>query len=237
MGNIFRFKQFQVNQYGCAMKINTDGVILGALSSFSATQSGFRALDIGTGTGVIALMLAQRFKDALVDAVEIEATAAEAATKNFSSSPFFERLSVFHSDIASYTSPYQYDLIVSNPPFFINDLKSFEAKKSIARHAGDSFFETLVVKSVELLSDSGVLWLILPVKQTDLVITLGKHHGLHLSSVLNIQSDVSKPVIRKVISLSRHMKEVRQESFYIYESEQVNTDQYKAILKDFFLAF
>ena len=237
MGNVFRFKEFQVDQQGCAMKINTDGVILGAMSRFSSSASSSRALDIGTGTGVIAMMLAQRFKNAVVDAVEIDESAARAAGVNFSNSPFADRLSVASGDIASFTSAYSYDLIVSNPPYFVNDLKSVESRKRIARHAADSFFEMLVTKSAELLSYNGLFWLILPVRQADLVVSLGIEHGLHLNRVINIHSDVSKPLIRKVICLSKHIEELKQETFYIYESEGVHTEAYRSLLREFFLAF
>jgi len=237
MGAIFRFKQFQVDQQGCAMKINTDGVILGAISGFAADAVNYRALDIGTGTGVIAMMMAQRYDSAVIDAVEIDESAAQAAGRNFTASPFSDRLAVLHNDIAAFESANCYDLIVSNPPYFVNDLKSFEKRKSIARHAEDSFFESLVIKSSELLSANGLLWLILPVKQADLVLSLAGSSGLYLNSVVNIQSDVSKPVIRKVICLSKHVELLKEETFYIYESEKVYTDAYRKLLKDFFLAF
>jgi tRNA1Val (adenine37-N6)-methyltransferase len=237
MGGIFRFKQFQVDQQGCAMKINTDGVILGAMSGFSTDAVAYRALDIGTGTGVIAMMLAQRFDTAVIDAVEIDELAAQAAGRNFSASPFADRLSVYNSDIAAFEVSNSYDLIVSNPPYFVNDLKSFEKRKSIARHAQDSFFESLVVKSSKLLSDAGLLWLILPVKQADLVLSLAGNNGLHLNSAVNIHSDISKAVIRRVICLSKNVDLLKEETFYIYESEKVYTEAYKRLLEDFFLAF
>lgn len=219
------------------MKINTDGVILGAMSGFSRGAADYRALDIGTGTGVIAMMLTQRFDTAVIDAVEIDKSAADAAGRNFSLSPYVDRLSVVLADIASYSSDHRYDMIVSNPPFFVNDLKNPEARKSMARHAGDDFFESLVLKSAELLSENGVLWLILPVKQADLVIGLGANCGLHLVKVISIHSDISKPVIRKVICLGRVSEVVELETFYIYEAEKVYTEEYKKLLKDFFLAF
>lgn len=237
MGSIFRFKQFQVDQQGCAMKINTDGVILGAIVGFSSAASGYRALDIGTGTGVIAMMLAQRFNAALIDAVEIDESAAQTARLNFFNSPFFDRLSVFNQDIASFEPEFYYDLIVSNPPYFVNDLKSLEKRKSIARHAEDSFFESLISKSSNLLTDDGLFWLILPVKQADLVLNMAGGYGLYLKSVVSIQSDFSKPVIRKVICLSKHNEKFKEETFYIYESEKVYTEVYRQLLKDFFLAF
>jgi tRNA1Val (adenine37-N6)-methyltransferase len=237
MGSIFSFKQFQVDQRGCAMKINTDGVILGAFSRFSSLAKDHRVLDIGTGTGVIAMMLAQRFETAIVDALEIDETAAQAAQLNFLNAPFSDRLLVFTGDIATFEAPDQYDLIVSNPPFFVNDLKSTEARKSLARHTATDFFESMVAKSAELLSDQGLLWLILPVKQADLVIELGLAKGLHQIRVVNIHSDIDKPLIRKVICLGRHIEDLKEETFYIYESEKVYTAAYKTLLKDFFLAF
>ena len=219
------------------MKINTDGVILGALSRFSSLAKDHRVLDIGTGTGVIAMMLAQRFETAIVDALEIDEAAAQAAQLNFLNAPFSDRLLVFTGDIATFEAPDQYDLIVSNPRFFVNDLKSTEARMSRARHAATDFFESMVAKSAELLSDQGLLWLILPVKQADLVIELGLAKGLHQIRVVNVHSDIDKPLIRKVICLGRHIEDLKEETFYIYESEKVYTAAYKTLLKDFFLAF
>jgi tRNA1Val (adenine37-N6)-methyltransferase len=237
MGSIFRFKKFQIDQQGCAMKINTDGVILGAVADFSPEAVNFRGLDIGTGTGVIAMMLAQRFEHAEIHAIEIDNAAAGAAQVNFINSPFKDRLSIIFDDVTSYSFSSQYDLIVSNPPYFINDLKSFEAKKRIARHAADSFFEKLILKSSQLLSDDGLLWLILPLKQAELVLSLGLEHSLYLVYEISIHSDSSKPVIRKIICLGKRNTETKKETFYIYESEQVYTEAYKLLLKDFFLAF
>ncbi|MEJ7558028.1 MAG: methyltransferase [Pedobacter sp.] len=237
MGNLFKFKEFQVDQQGCAMRINTDGVILGAISEFPSSASLFRALDIGTGTGVIAMMLAQRFKTAIIDAVEIDNSAAKAAGVNFLNSTFADRVAVVSGDIASYQSSVSYDLIVSNPPFFTNDLKSLESRKSLARHAADSFFEVLVSKSSKLLSVNGLLWLILPVKQADVVIGLAVAHGLHLNRVVYIHSDVNKPLIRKVICLGKQVEDLKEETLYIYESEGVHTQAYRYLLREFFLAF
>src|SRR3954467_12793908 len=124
---MFQFKQFAIDQTGCAMKINTDGVLLGALAEADKPQ---HILDIGTGTGVIALMLAQRFTIAMVDAVEIDEQAAETAKSNFENSVFANRVNLYAEGFESYLSRLdkQYDLIVSNPPFYINSLESPEAK-------------------------------------------------------------------------------------------------------------
>lgn len=234
MGNVFRFKQFEVNQEGCAMRINTDGVLLAAIAK---SVSPSRILDIGTGTGVIAMMMAQRFPAALIDAVEIDNSAAVAAAGNFKSSAFADRISAVHVDIATYEPEVKYDLIISNPPFFVNDLKNPESRKSLARHAAEDFFEMLVLKAATLLSDAGVFWLILPVKSADQVVSIGKAAGLVLHREISICSDIESPVIRKIIALARTEQAAADERFYIYAAKGVYTDEYKSLLKDFFLAF
>ncbi|WP_256004934.1 tRNA1(Val) (adenine(37)-N6)-methyltransferase [Pedobacter deserti] len=234
MKGVFRFKQFAVDQYGCAMKINTDGVLLGA----TAMQENAGAiLDIGTGTGVIAMMLAQRFPDASVDAVEIDAQATQTAGLNFASSPFSTRLEAYHNDIASYETQTRYDLIVSNPPYFVDDLKNPEARKRVARHTDHSFFIALLQKASALLAPGGSMWLILPLKQAGFIKDQAPVYGLHLQRRIDISSDENKPVIRQIIVLGHRQEEVKTEHFYIYEREGFHTEAYRRLLKDFFLAF
>ncbi|QPH40624.1 methyltransferase [Pedobacter endophyticus] len=232
--SIFKFKQFEVDQTGCAMKINTDGVLIGALADHSSPKN---ILDIGTGTGVIALMLAQRFPEANVQAVEIDAQAAETAAKNFQRSVFNERLTINNIAIEQYTSASKFDLIVSNPPFFVNDLKSDEMRKGIARHASEAFFNSLIAKADELLTTNGKIWLILPVKIADEVIKTASTFGLGLAERINLHSDSSKPTFRQIICLDRQFGVLKESDFYIYDSLKVHTAEYKALLKDFFLAF
>ncbi|SHF35889.1 tRNA1Val (adenine37-N6)-methyltransferase [Pedobacter caeni] len=234
MGSVFRFKKFEVDQSGCAMKINTDGVLLAAVVVHSNPRF---VLDIGTGTGVIALMLAQRFPDADIDAVEIDESAAKAATGNFARSAFSERTTAHFSAIEDYKTDRKYDLIVSNPPYFVNDLKNPEIRKGIARHADAQFFESLLIKVAEILSDGGCFWVILPVKQAELLVQSAVDINLFLRKQIDICSDEHKPVIRQVICLSGLAGELERETFYIYESEGVYTAAYRTLLKDFFLAF
>lgn len=232
--SVFKFKQFEVDQSGCAMKINTDGVLIGAMAKHSAPKN---ILDIGTGTGVIALMLAQRYPEAKVHAIEIDQLAAAAANKNFENSIFSERLSVDHISISDFHSSQQFDLIVSNPPFFVNDLKNKEERKGIARHADENFFELLVRQSNTLLSEKGILYLILPLKQALEVISEAAKYQLSLAHRINIHSDENKPAFRQIIGLSRAGETLVETSFYIYESQAKHTPGYKEILSDFFLAF
>ena len=232
--SIFKFKQFEVDQTGCAMKINTDGVLLGATVTH---PSPLAILDIGTGTGVIALMLAQRFPDALIHAVEIDAQAAETAEKNFQSSVFGRRLTTHHLGVQEFNSAQKFDLIVSNPPFFVNDLKNEEVRKGIARHADEYFFSMLIKKSSGLLADGGMIWLILPVKQAAEVIGIAAHYNLSLAERIHIHSDESKPTFRQIICLKKGEAVLKENDFYIYESLKQHTAAYKELLKDFFLAF
>ena len=231
---VFKFKQFEVDQAGCAMKINTDGVLLGATVNHPAPVN---ILDIGTGTGVIALMLAQRFPDANIHAVEIDQQAAETAGRNFQLSVFNERLTINHVSIEVYNHAQQFDLIVSNPPFFVNDLKNEEFRKGIARHAGEEFFAMLIEKSNTLLADEGMIWLILPIKQADEVIEIASQYDLWLKERIHIHSDESKPTFRQIICLKKGGAVLKESDFYIYESLKQHTQEYKLLLSDFFLAY
>ncbi len=234
MGHVFNFKQFAVDQQGCAMKINTDGVLLGAMATHT---SPVRILDIGTGSGVIALMLAQRFKDAFIEAVEIDAHSAEMARKNAQHAPFNERISVYNNDFKLFETTNPYDLVVSNPPYFVNDLKSAAIRKEIARHASDDFFDMLVSRVAGMLTAGGKFWLVLPPKQADEVIRLGTAAGLYLTDRVGLHSDKDKPVFRQIICLGREYGLVNESDFYIYEALNQHTEAYRNLLKDFFLAF
>ncbi len=234
MGSVFRFKQFEVDQSGCAMKINTDGVLLGVTAEHPAPS---RILDIGTGTGVIALMLAQRYGAAEIDAVEIDPSAATRAAENFNGSPFASRLSVVTADILSYQASFRYDLIVSNPPYFVNDLKSAEVRKGIARHADEDFFDGLIGKIALLLHPEGLFWVILPVKQAAQLIVNAVLAGLFPVRIIHIHSDASKAEFRQMVCFSFSYAVVVHENFYIYSSPGVYTDGYIGLLKDFFLAY
>lgn len=230
----FKFKQFEVSQSGCAMKINTDGVLLGALAWHAMPQ---RILDIGTGTGVIALMLAQRFPAAAVEAVEIDPQASETAAENFSNSPFANRLNCKNIAIEVYEDAGQFDLIVSNPPFFVNDMKSEEKRKGIARHTDSVFFAQLVQKISILLADEGVFWLVLPVKQAEDVTSIAMGYHLHLARRINLRSDEAKPTFRQIICFSRKAATLVETDFFIYSSLKQHSLEYQLLLKDFFLAY
>jgi tRNA1Val (adenine37-N6)-methyltransferase len=237
MSNIFRFKQFNVDQSGCAMKINTDGVLLGALAEADQPKT---ILDIGTGTGVIALMLAQRFNEARIDAVEIDPVAAQTAEKNFINSPFSERLSVYPRDFEQFfevNSDKEYDLIVSNPPFFINSLKSPESKKELAKHTDDYFFKKLIKDAAAHLRPEGCFWLIIPLTIADFVFYLAAEKKLCLQKRINVKSFDDSTPHRVIACFGFEKVSTEISKLVIYKSAGNYSEEYTKLLKPYFIAF
>lgn len=234
MGSVFRFKEFEINQQGCAMKINTDGVLLGALVH---SQHPSRILDIGTGTGVIAMMLAQRFNEAVVDTVEIDEEAYQASLLNFQNSKFKTRIQGYSGSFEDLKNVDKYDLLVSNPPFYTNSLHNPDARKKLARHTDFNFFDKLLLFAKANLSDRGKLNLVLPVELADYVVGEGLKLDFHLVKKIDIKSFVDTEVIRNIITLSKVQHKILIEEFVIYESKGVYSQEYKELLKPFFLAF
>jgi tRNA1Val (adenine37-N6)-methyltransferase len=219
------------------MKINTDGVLLGALADADDPKS---ILDIGTGTGVIALMLAQRFKNSQTDAVEIDEEAARTATRNFENSPFTERLTVYPLGFEAFFNSYpgkKYDLIVSNPPFYINSLKSPKKGKEMAKHADKDFFERLIKMIKEHLALQGIFSTILPVDTAMLVTHISDLNGLFVVKKINIRSYSHSEIHRQVLSLSAEKNSTVEADFVIYQEQGVHSNSYRAALKDFFTIF
>ena len=175
--NYFQFKQFKIIQEEAAMKVGTDGVLLGAWASVNGVKS---VLDVGTGTGVIAIMLAQR-STAQIMGIEIEKNAAEEADFNSQNSPFSKRISIKNlpfQELAE-TTQNTFDLIISNPPFFINNTKTPNPSRTIARHNDLLPLMDLVNGNVKLLEENGKLALILPVNEAEKFIKIAKNQGLH----------------------------------------------------------
>lgn len=235
MGSVFRFKEFDVNQEGCAMKINTDGVLLGAIVH---ADNPAHILDIGTGTGVIAMMLAQRFHHAWLHAVEIDKDAFTRSVSNFQNSPFCTRVEAFLGSFEDLHISIKYDLIVSNPPFYTNSLHNPDERKKLARHTDVVFFDKLLAFAHQNLSDHGQLSLILPVELAEYVIVQGENIGLYLSKSISIKSFEDSPVIRNIITLTKSIvNNTVKEDFVIYQEKGVYSAAYRTLLKPYFLAF
>jgi tRNA1Val (adenine37-N6)-methyltransferase len=237
MPSIFKFKQFDVDQTGCAMKINTDGVLLGALTEADDPKT---ILDIGTGTGVIALMLAQRFATAKIDAVEIDLSAAKTSGRNFANSPFSEQLNIYPVDFEDFLAQNpnkKYDLIVSNPPFYINSLKSPKASKELAKHTDAAFFERLIKSVAEHLTPEGAFWMILPIDTMVVVLTLSVNSNLHAQEIINIQSFPHSDAHRVIVKFGFSKVSPEITKLSIYKVENNYSDEYKKLLQPYFIAF
>lgn len=237
MSSIFHFKQFSIDQANCAMKVNTDGVLVAALADFDEPAS---ILDVGTGTGLIALMLAQKYKTALIDAVEIDKNAAETALKNFSHSPFSNRIKLIPGSIKDHFDNLnqKYDLIISNPPFFINSLGSVNPQKGIARHTDLSFFDLLLTESVNHLNLKGHVCLILPLETAALIEKiLNSLVDLKVQKQVLIHSFSGSKPHRTIIILGFENSVLIKDKLIIYESIGIYSGIYRNLLKDYLTIF
>jgi tRNA1Val (adenine37-N6)-methyltransferase len=232
---VFTFKQFDVKQSDAAMKVGTDSVLLGSLLVSNSPQN---ILDIGTGTGLLALMMAQRFAQAQIDAVEIEEDAFQEAKYNFSMSKWKERLHIMNQSFQAFCKVSQkYDLIVSNPPYYEseNHFSIPIEQRSKARHNGALSFEDLLNGINQLLSNKGLCWMILPVKEFDLVKQKALANGLAVVHQIFIHPKVGKDFNRIVFCLSKLEVALKQQQFFIYDEKGVYTKQYKELTMPFLL--
>lgn len=234
--NYFQFKQFRVMQEKAAMKVNTDGVLLGAWANVAAAKT---VLDIGTGTGIIALMLAQR-SSAEITAIEIEKNAADEAAENCKRSKWHERISVRHCSFQQFveTAQTSFDLIVSNPPFFTNGVKNRDQNKSIARHNDRLPFDILIDGTIKLLSQKGRMALILPVDQAFQFSRIVTEKGLFYERLTEVKPNPLKPGNRCLMEFSKNPSDLIKDSLEIYrENGTEYSDQYKKLTCDFYLNF
>jgi tRNA1Val (adenine37-N6)-methyltransferase len=200
----FQFKQFTVEQDRCAMKIGTDGVLLGAWTPINHNPCSI--LDMGTGTGVIALMLAQRSNAEQIDALEIDEQAYEQATDNFENSPWSDRLFCFHAGLDEFVEEPEdeYDLIVSNPPFYTDDYKSGIEQRDLARFADALPFEDLIEAAALLLSENGIFSVIIPFKEEESFVALAKEMELYPLKITRVKGTPETDIKRSLLAFSRN---------------------------------
>lgn len=216
------------------MKINTDGVLLACLVECASPK---RILDIGTGTGVMALMLAQRFGDATIDAIDLNPKAAKCAAMNFSASTFANRLRSYEIGFEEYFPDHAYDLIVMNPPFFINSLKNTDQGKTMARHAPLELFEALFKKSSTWLTDGGNFQLVWPPALKENCIKKGFVDQWVIEDEVFVHSFEDSPTIRVISRLGKKEVNYQCRDFNIYQKEGVYSSSYRQFLQPFFLNF
>jgi tRNA1Val (adenine37-N6)-methyltransferase len=245
---VFTFKKFTVCQAGAAMKVGTDGVLLGAWCPMAHRP--VRVLDIGTGTGLIALMAAQRGEawGCEADAVEIDAEAAQQARANFAASPWADRLRIYNADIKGFItrnglnighhpSPKTYDLIVSNPPFFSETLVSPDARRALARHTEALTYDELTGCAAAALGDEGVFAVIVPFDHASAFIAAAAHHGLHPHSRLDVRPTPAHAPHRSLLAFGRTAAEPACDTLVIETARHIYTPEYRALTRDFYLKF
>ena len=236
---MFRFKQFTIRQDQTAMKVCTDACVLGAYADV-AESSGtpVRILDIGAGTGLLALMAAQRNLQALVDAIEVDQQAFDQASENVSDSPYKDRVRVWKGRVQDFVPPLPFHRILTNPPFYTNHLRSPDPAVNRALHTGELPFTELVEAVVRLLRPDGQWWVLLPPYEMDVLTSLAATKGLYPLRQLLIRHNANKPVFRLVTGFTNSQQPVVSETLAIYEpASDTYTPTFRALLGDFYLIF
>ncbi|WP_299046979.1 methyltransferase [uncultured Polaribacter sp.] len=234
----FQFKEFKVYQDKTAMKIGTDGVLLGAWCSLENYPNSI--LDIGSGTGVISLMIAQRCDAMTIDAVEIDEKAYEQTVENFENSEWGDRLYCYHSSFQEFADEIAaeeefYDVIVSNPPFYRDEFETDNVSRNRARFTSSLSFETLLSGVAKILSKNGVFSLIIPFKEEQEFIQTAKKYELYINHICRVQGNPSSAVKRSLLCFSFQEQECKEECLIIETERHQYTQQYKDLTKDFYL--
>lgn len=229
----FQFKQFTVRHDKCAMKVGTDGVLLGAWVPVQNTK---RILDVGTGSGLISLQLAQRNPKALITSIEIDPAAAAQAQENIQSSPWNDRMEIICCDFRNYNPEHKFDLIVSNPPYFVDALKCPDNQRCTARHTSDLNYELLFGHSTHILSEQGIIGIIIPSEVENTVIDTAWKYNFHPYRRLRVFTKPGKPYRRVLLTFGYQNLPCIEESLYIEGGKHGQfTPAYIALTKDFYL--
>ena len=231
---VFRFKQFSVRHEKCAMKVGTDGVLLGAWCDVENARS---TLDIGTGSGLIALMVAQRNPHTSILAIDIEPLAVEEANYNFTNSPWADRLHAIEADFVSFSelTEMRFDLIVSNPPFFVDSLTCPDTNRSIARHTTQLPFDKLISGAANLLTPEGKLCLITPADCENLISDLSQTNNLHITGKTFVHPTPDALPKRILWKISNHMAAIEEHHLTIEIERHQYTKSYIALTQQFYL--
>ncbi|WP_134346206.1 tRNA1(Val) (adenine(37)-N6)-methyltransferase [Flavobacterium psychrophilum] len=232
---MFSFKQFSVQQDKTAMKVGTDGVLLGAWTPIN--HNPISILDIGAGTGLIALMLAQRTSAVQIDALEIDEEAYEQATDNFENSPWSDRLFCYHAGLDEFVEEPEdeYDLIVCNPPFYAENYKTNSEQRDLARFSDAMPFEELIEAADLLLSENGILAVIIPYKEEEKFVTLANEFELYPIKITRVKGTPTSETKRSLLVFSRNKQNCEQDILVIETDRHVYTKEYIALTKGFYL--
>lgn len=234
--NYFKFKQFVIYQDKCAMKVGTDGVLLGA---WTCCENREKVLDIGTGTGLIALMIAQK-SNAQIDAVEIDQDACQQAKDNVLKSPWKEKVTIINQAFQEYadSATNKYDLIVSNPPYFQNSLFAPDKNRTNARHNSNLELEDIIHGALKLLTDKGSLSIILPYLEGNMFIVKASEYGLYCVRQTKVLPKPNYEPKRLLLEFMKTKKPLDEQEIIIELNQRHQySEAYKNLTKDFYLAF
>ena len=231
----FQCKEFTILQDKTAMKIGTDGVLLGAWVELNENLESI--LDIGTGTGLIALQIAQRIDCETIDALEIESNAFEQAVENFENSDWSDRLFCYHTSLQEFANEIdeKYDLIISNPPYYNDTFKDVENKRAIARHTATLSFNALLSSSAKLLSEFGTCAFIVPYKEEDVFIKIAKDNKLFPQRITRVRGNINTNFKRSLLQFSFSNLNPAIDELAIEIERHVFTEKYINIVKDFYI--
>lgn len=233
----FQFKQFTVFHDRSAMKVTTDGCLFGSWCAQRIFKSGLngKILDIGTGTGLLALMVAQQNK-VPVEAVEIDKNASDQAAGNIASSPWKDQIRVFNQDVITFQPTTAYDCIISNPPFYENELASTQEHRNIAHHSHQLRISQLIIKLKEWISAEGKFFLLLPFKRLLEVEKLIDDAGLYLCEKVIVHQSVKHTPFRVMVyGSTQKPKETKISSLFIWDDKQQYTEAFIKLLKPYYL--
>jgi len=236
MRSVFRFKQFSLSDTNCAMKLSSDAVLLGALADFGLSST---VLDIGTGSGILALMAAQK-STAMIDAVELEEHASRQAYQNFQESKWKDRLKIYHSPIREFAdkSNTTYDTIICNPPYFQGQLKSPDENRNNAKHDNSLDFEELSQCVARLLSEKGLCWVIIPASEKNNFLRIFLKSGLYCTKNIFIANKPDTEPHRVVFCFSRKSPDtIESQSLILKNPDGTPSESYKQLTKDFYLDY
>lgn len=235
MLKVFKFKQFEILQDKTAMKVGTDGVLLGAWVEINESVNS--VLDIGTGTGLIALQIAQQCDCEIIDALEIEPNAYEQAVENFENSDWGDRLFCYHGSLQEFTYEIEekYDLIVSNPPFYNSTYKKLETNRAIARHTESLTFEDLLFNSAKLLSHSGSCAFIIPFEEEEIFLKIARKNDLFPQRITRVKGNINTSIKRSLMQFSFRETSPKLENLTIEIERHKYTDAYINLVEEFYL--
>ena len=235
--NYFQFKQFIIKQDACAMKVTTDACLFGAWAAVkmqNETNKINKVLDIGTGTGLLSLLLAQKNTTAIIDAVEIDESAAIQAQQNFQATTWGKRLQVFTTSIQRFSHSSLYDFIITNPPFFNNDLPSENDKRNLALHSKALTLEELIQAIKINLSPNGKFAILLPYHRTESFIQLAAKHFFYVEEKVMVKQTDKHDYFRSMLLFGKEIVSIKLQEIIIKQNDTYS-NEFKNLLSDYYL--